>query len=145
MLTDTFGYWGFVLFAASLGIACLGAALEISLQVAYLFAQGFGWSWSENEPPRENARFSLVYTIVVVLASLILLTGIDPLKLTVFSMALTAATLPLAIVPFLVLMNDKHYVREFGNGWLSNAVVLFVIGLAFVLAVVTIPLQLFGG
>ncbi|HKC65757.1 MAG TPA: divalent metal cation transporter, partial [Pyrinomonadaceae bacterium] len=42
ILIDTFGYWGFILFAASLGIACLGAALEITLEIAYMVAQGFG-------------------------------------------------------------------------------------------------------
>jgi Mn2+/Fe2+ NRAMP family transporter len=145
ILTDAFGYWGFILFAASLGIACLGAALEISLEVAYFVAQGFGWNWSENQRPREEARFSLVYTIVIIAGALLVGVGIDPLKLTIFSMALTAATLPLAVVPFLFLMNDEHYVEEHRNGWLSNSVVLFIIGLAFVLAIVTIPLEIFGG
>jgi Mn2+/Fe2+ NRAMP family transporter len=60
-------------------------------------------------------------------------------------MALTAATLPVSIVPFLLLMNDKYYVRGYRNGWLSNTVVVFIIGLAFVLAIVTIPLQILGG
>jgi Mn2+/Fe2+ NRAMP family transporter len=145
ILTDAFGYWGFILFAASLGIACLGAALEISLEVAYFVAQGFGWNWSENQRPKKEARFSLVYTIVIILGAMLVVVGIDPLKLTIFSMALTAATLPLAVVPFLFLMNDEHYVEEHRNGWLSNGVVLFIIGLAFVLAVVTIPLEIFGG
>jgi hypothetical protein len=36
-------------------------------------------------------------------------------------------------------------VRVYRNGWFSNAVVLVIIGLAFVLAVVAIPLQIFGG
>jgi hypothetical protein len=31
------------------------------------------------------------------------------------------------------------------NGWFSNAVVLIIISIAFVLAVVSIPLQIFGG
>ena len=83
--------------------------------------------------------------MVILLGALIVLTGIDPLKLTVMSMALTAATLPLSIVPFLILMNDRKYLEEYTNGWLSNAVVIFVILLAFVLAVVSIPLQILGG
>jgi Mn2+/Fe2+ NRAMP family transporter len=66
-------------------------------------------------------------------------------KLTNFAMALTAATLPVAIVPFLFLMNDPRYTKEHGNGVLSNAVVLFIIGLAFVLALVAIPLEIVGG
>ncbi|MDX6614273.1 MAG: hypothetical protein QOD75_3459 [Blastocatellia bacterium] len=145
LLQDAFGHWGFILFVASLGIACLGAALEITLEMAYFAAQGFGWNWSENQPPKKEARFSLTYTIVVLLATLLVLTGIDPLKLTIMSMALTAATLPFSIVPFLILMNDRKYLEEHTNGWLSNTVVILIILLAFVLAVISIPLQIFGG
>jgi hypothetical protein len=36
-------------------------------------------------------------------------------------------------------------VRVYGNGWFSNAVVLVIIGIASVLALVAIPLQIFGG
>lgn len=145
LLVPVFGVWGFWLFVASLGIACLGATLEVTLEIAYLAAQGFGWNWSENQTPISEARFSLVYTIALLLGSLLVVTGIDPLKLTIFSMALTAATLPVSIVPFLFLMNDKDYVRDHGNGWFSNAVVVLIVALACVLALVTIPLQIFGG
>jgi hypothetical protein len=41
-------------------------------------------------------------------------------------------------------MNDRHYVGENPNGIFSNIIVLSIIGLASVLAIVTIPLQLFG-
>jgi Mn2+/Fe2+ NRAMP family transporter len=145
LLVPVLGKWGFWLFVASLGIACLGAVLEVTLQIAYLAAQGFGWNWSENQRPIEEARFSLTYTIVLLLGSLVVVTGIDPLNLTIFSMALTAATLPVSIVPFLFLMNDDEFVRDHRNGWFSNAVVLVIVGLACVLALVTIPLQIFGG
>ena len=69
----------------------------------------------------------------------------EPLKLINASMTLTAATLPVAIVPFLFVMNDARYVKNYPNGYISNAVVLLVIGLAFVLAIASIPLQLLGG
>jgi Mn2+/Fe2+ NRAMP family transporter len=145
LLVPVFGQTGFWLLVGSLGIACLGAAMEITLQMAYLTAQGFGWNWSENQKPIEEARFSFVYTVVIALGMLPVLFGFDPLTMTVYSMALTAATLPVSVVPFLFLMNDYSYVRVYRNGWISNAVVLSVIGLAFVLALVTIPLQIFGG
>jgi Mn2+/Fe2+ NRAMP family transporter len=145
LLVPVFGEWGFWLFVASLGIACLGATLEITLEIAYLAAQGFGWNWSENQRPIKEARFSLVYTLAVLLGSILVVIGIDPLGLTVFSMALTAATLPVSIVPFLFLMNDEDFVKEHRNGWFSNSVVVVIIGLACVLALVTIPLQIFGG
>jgi len=145
LLVPVFGYWGYWLLVASVGIACLGAALEITLEIAYFTAQGFGWNWSENQRPRDEARFAAAYTLTIILAALITITGIDPLKITIFSMALTAATLPVSIVPFLFLMNDYSYVRVYRNGWFSNAVVIAIISLAFVLAVVSIPLQIFGG
>jgi len=145
LLVPVFGAKGFWLLVASLGISCLGAALEITLQMAYLTAQGFGWNWSENQRPLDEARFSFAYTATIILGMLPVICGLDPLTMTVFSMAATAATLPVSIVPFLFLMNDYSYVRIYRNGWISNAVVLSIIGLAFVLAVVTIPLQIFGG
>ncbi|MEH2011884.1 NRAMP family divalent metal transporter [Nostoc sp.] len=145
MLTETLGYWGFVLFAASLGIACFGAALEVSLDTAYIVAQAFGWNWGENLKPKDAARFSLVYTVFVFLASLLMVFGIDPLQLTLFSMAITAVILPPVIIPFLVLMNDELYVGKYRNGWISNSVVIFTIALTFVLAIVAIPLEIIGG
>jgi Mn2+/Fe2+ NRAMP family transporter len=145
LLIPVFGQKGFWLLVGSLGIACFGAALEITLQIAYLTAQGFGWNWSENQRPLDEARFSFAYTVVILLGMLPSLVGLDPLTMTVFSMAATAATLPVSIVPFLFLMNDYSYMRVYRNSWFSNAVVLSIIALAFVLAVVTIPLQIFGG
>ncbi|AZO53481.1 MULTISPECIES: NRAMP family divalent metal transporter [unclassified Mesorhizobium] len=144
MLIPIFGFWGFVLFVASLGIACFGAAVEVGLQQAYLVAQGFGWDWGEDLKPRDDPGFSTVYTVSLFLAAIPIMLGLDPLKLTIFSMALTAASLPLTVVPFLFLLNDERYVGEHRNGIVSNAAVIFIITLAFVLAVVTIPLQIFG-
>lgn len=145
MLTHAFPFWGFVLFAASLGIACLSAALEIALSMSYATAQTFGWNWGEDLKPSKDARFSLVYTGAIFLSALIIAFGVDPLKLTLFTMSISAAVLPFVTLPFLLLMNDAKLLRQFKNGWLSNAVVLFVTILSIVLAVVSIPLAVIGG
>jgi Mn2+/Fe2+ NRAMP family transporter len=145
LMTTALPKWGFFLFAASMLFACLGAALETSLAIAYFFAQGFGWNWSENLTPSRNARFCFTYTIIILLAAVPLLLGANPFKVTVMSMALTAATLPLAVVPFLFLMNDPIYLGKHRNGWISNSVVAIVILISFVLAVISIPLQIIGG
>ncbi len=145
LMTTALPKWGFFLFAASMAFTCLGAVLEISLAVAYLFAQGFGWNYSENDAPARDARFTFVYTLIIVVATLPLLIGVDPVKITLVSMSLTAATLPIAVVPFLFLMNDPKYLGDHRNGWVSNTVVGFVILLAFVLSIVSIPLQIMGG
>jgi Mn2+/Fe2+ NRAMP family transporter len=144
LLSTPLGRAGFWLFVASLGVACFGAGLEIALQLAYLVAQGFGWRWGENLRPREAARFTLVYTLALPLAALVSVAGMDPLKLTVISMALTALSLPVTVVPLLVLMNDPLYLGEHTNGWISNAAVLVVSVIACIVALVAIPLQLMG-
>jgi Mn2+/Fe2+ NRAMP family transporter len=145
MLTDAFPFWGFLLFAVGLGIACLAASLEVALSMAYATAQTFGWNWGEDLDPREDARFSMVYTSVIALASLIILVGVDPLKLTILAMATEAAVLPFIALPFLILMNDRKLLKEHANGWISNTISVIVLLLALVLTVVSIPLAFLGG
>src|SRR3954463_10780187 len=92
-VTAPLGLWGYRIFAVALIIACMGAALELSLDIAYVYAQGFGWRWSKNIQPAQASRFTIVYTIFVCLAPLPIALGVDPLKLTMFSMAITALIL----------------------------------------------------
>jgi len=139
------GKWGYYLMAIGLFIACLGATLEIGLDISYVFSQAFGWNWGENQKPADATRFSTVFTAFIFLASILIFIGIDPLKLTLFSMAVTTVILPLIVLPFLVLMNDKNYVGEHTNGRIGNTVVFMVIILAALLAIVAIPLEILGG
>lgn len=145
LMTTALPRWGFYLFALSMLFACFGAALEISLAIAYFFAQGFGWNWSEDLEPSKDARFAFVYTIIILIAAVPLILHVDPIKVTMLSMALTSATLPLAIVPFLFLMNDPIYLGKYRNGWISNSVVAIIILISFVLSIISIPLQIIGG
>jgi Mn2+/Fe2+ NRAMP family transporter len=145
LMTTSLPKWGFTLFALSMLFACFGAALEISLAIAYFFAQGFGWNWGEDLAPAKDSRFCLTYTLIIMLAAIPLLIGIDPIKVTIMSMALTSATLPLAIAPFLLLMNDPVYLGKHRNGWISNSVVVIIVVISFVLAIIAIPLELIGG
>ncbi len=144
LLTQPFGQVGLVLFIAALGIACLGAALEVSLAAAYVFAQGAGWHYGVDKP-KAASRFTLTYTIFIVCAAALMATGIDPLQLTLLSMALTAVILPVAIAPILLLANDRDYVGKHKNRKFSNSVVVFTILVAAVIAIVAIPLEIMGG
>jgi Mn2+/Fe2+ NRAMP family transporter len=139
------GRWGVILFAASLGVGCFGAALEIALNFAYTAAQAAGWNWSEDIEPHEDARFSLVYTVVVAASTLVILSGIDPLRLTVLSMALTVMVLPIVVFPFLVLLNDEAYVGTHTNHRLGNIAVAVIVGAGFLMALVAVPLEILGG
>ncbi|HEV7485996.1 MAG TPA: divalent metal cation transporter [Thermoanaerobaculia bacterium] len=145
ILIPALGRWGLPLFAATLGVCCFGAAIEVSLATAYMVAQTLGWNWGENKKPDKEARFSMTYVIMLLLGGALLLTGIDPLKLTMYAMALTAVILPLIVLPFVVLLNDETYVHEHTNGPIGNTVVIVTIVLASIVAIVTIPLEIMGG
>jgi Mn2+/Fe2+ NRAMP family transporter len=145
LLGDPLGRAGFALFLATLCITCFGATLEIALAIAYLLAQGFGWEWSENLRPDADARFSVAYTVVLLLAAIPIALGADPLAMTNLSMTLTAASLPFTVVPLLVLMNDRDVMMRHVNGWVSNTALVVIAILSVALLVAALPLQLMGG
>ncbi|NUO37084.1 MAG: divalent metal cation transporter [Gemmatimonadaceae bacterium] len=145
LLASPLGRAGVALFLATLCITCFGSTLEITLSIAYLLAQGFGWEWSENLKPAKDARFAMVYTVVIVAAALPIAIGVDPLALTNLSMTLTAASLPLTVVPLLVLMNDREVLMKHVNGWMTNGALVLIALLSLVLFVAALPLQKLGG
>jgi Mn2+ and Fe2+ transporters of the NRAMP family len=101
--------------------------------------------WSENLKPCKDARFSSVYTVILVAAASLIVAGLDPLALTNVSMVLTAGSLPLTVVPLAAMMNDRDVMGKNCNGWISNFALLVVALLSLVLFVVALPLQIAGG
>jgi Mn2+/Fe2+ NRAMP family transporter len=145
MFVPAFGQWAIALFALSLGIGCIGAALELSLNTGYVLSQVFGWSWSANRPRAENARFSCAFTFILIAATGIALVGFDPLRLTMISVALTVVVMPLMVLPFLVLMNDTKFVKDRTNTPVGNALLAFLTLAGALFALVVIPLEILGG
>lgn len=145
MFVPVFNRWAVALFAVSLGIGCFGAAVEITLNAGYVFAQVFGWSWGANKPRREASRFCAAFTCVLMAALAVGLTGFDPLRLTMVSVALTVVIMPMVVLPFLVLMNDEKYVKQHTSGVIGNAFLAILTVLAGLFALVVVPLEMFGG
>jgi Mn2+/Fe2+ NRAMP family transporter len=144
-LSQPFGRWGFPLFCSALFVGCMGAALEIALDVSYITSQTFGWKWGENQLPAVEGRFPVIYTVALLLGTVPSLLGVDPLKFTMFSMSMTVVALPVIIAPLIVIMNDKRRLRKHTNHLLTNIAVVAIVLLSFVLAVIAIPAQVFGG
>ena len=145
LLTPALHHPGFVFFLATLAITCFGTTLEVALSVGYLLAQGFGWSWSENLPPSRDSRFAISYSLLILLAAIPILVGTDILALTNFSMVLTAASLPVSVVPMMLLMNDRDVMRKDVNGIVANVALAAFALLSIVLFLAAVPLQLRGG
>jgi Mn2+/Fe2+ NRAMP family transporter len=145
MFVPAYGRWAIALFALSLAIGCIGAALEISLNMGYVLSQVFGWSWSANKPRAENARFSFAFTLILMAAAAMAVLGFDPLRLTMISVALTVVVMPLMVLPFLVLMNDTKFVKNKTNTVVGNAILAALTVLGALMALIVIPLEILGG
>jgi Mn2+/Fe2+ NRAMP family transporter len=124
-------------------VACtFGAALETALSCGYTVSQYFGWQWGKLVPPRQAARFHLVVLASIVMAVIIGVTAIDPIKVTEYSIVLSAAALPLTYFPILVVANDRTYMGDDVNGRVRNAIAMFYMVLLTIVAIATIPLMI---
>jgi hypothetical protein len=67
------------------------------------------------------------------------------MQLTLISVALTVVIMPLVVLPFLVLMNDKTYVGQYTSGPVGNGILATLTVLGALMAIIVIPLEIFGG
>jgi hypothetical protein len=106
LLVPVFGHKGFWLLVASLGIACMGAAMEITLQIAYLTARvsaGTGVRTSDHSTKRASVLFTRSYCCSRRSSSS---PGRSVERHDCFD-GPDGGDSSLSIVPFLFLMNDE--------------------------------------
>lgn len=125
--------------------ATFGAALETSLSSGYTLAQYLGWSWGKFRRPAQAARFHLTMIVTLLVGTGILMTGVDPVKVTEYSVVFSAVALPLTYVPILVVANDPEYMGEHVNGRVMNALGTVFLVVILVAALAAIPLMIVTG
>jgi Mn2+/Fe2+ NRAMP family transporter len=140
--TVAMGKIGLALMIVGFFAATFGAALETSLSAGYTVAQFFGWQWGKFVRPREASRFHLVMLASIVLAVFAGLTAVDPVKVTEYSIVLSAAALPLTYFPILVVANDPDYMGDRVNGRFGNAIASVYLVIIVIVALATIPLMI---
>ncbi|MDQ1537494.1 MAG: hypothetical protein QOE58_1887 [Actinomycetota bacterium] len=121
--------------------ATFGAALETALSTGYSVSQYLGWQWGKRVAPREAARFHAVVLVAIILGSMLILTTLDPVKVTEYSLVFSAVALPLTYFPILVVANDAGYMGESVNGRVVNVLATGYLVLLTVVAVAAIPLM----
>jgi manganese transport protein len=122
--------------------AIFSAAIETGLSAGYTVSQFFGWQWGKYVRPREAALFHLVVIGSICLAIGLAFTTLDPIKVTEYSIVLSAAALPLTYFPILIVANDPTYVGEKTNSRPLNALAFVYLVLLIVVALATIPLMI---
>ncbi|MEV7806247.1 divalent metal cation transporter [Microbispora sp. NPDC088329] len=122
--------------------ATFGATLETALSSGYSLSQYFGWQWGKYVVPGRAARFHVTVLASVIVATALILTTIDPIKVTEYSLVFSAAALPLTYLPVLMIANDPDYMGQKVNGRFSNVLGSFYMVLLLVVALAAIPLML---
>jgi Mn2+/Fe2+ NRAMP family transporter len=122
--------------------ATFGAACETGLSVGYSVAQYFGWQWGKFVPPLRAARFHTMVLLSCVAAVGVLLTTVDPIMLTEYSVVFRAIALPLTYLPILVVANDRTYMGKHANGRLANVLGSIYLVIVVVASVAALPLML---
>jgi manganese transport protein len=140
--TLTLGKVGLATLLVGLFAATFGAALETALSSGYTIAQYFGWQWGKFVRPREAARFHTVVLATVIVAAIIGLSSVDPIKVTEYSLIFSAVALPLTYFPILVVANDPGYMGDKVNSRFSNFLGSVYLVIVLVAAAAAIPLML---
>ena len=134
------GRGGVWLALAGMFFAFAGAAIETAMSSAYGIAQFFGWPWGKFRAPRNAPRFVLSWMVVLALATLLILTGLDPLKVVEYSIVFSVVILPLTYLPMMVISRDPDVMGHYANGWLANTLGWGYLAIVSVAAVAAIPL-----
>jgi Mn2+/Fe2+ NRAMP family transporter len=139
------GVIGLVVVIIGFFAATFGAALETGLSAGYTVAQFFGWQWGKRVAPRQASRFHTVVIVSMLIGLAALLTTIDPIQLTEYSLVFSAAVLPLTYLPILVVANDRAYLGDRVNGRLANTLGVVYLVIIVIVAVAAIPLMIITG
>jgi Mn2+/Fe2+ NRAMP family transporter len=136
------GEIGLILALVGILFAVAGASIDTLFSGAYDLAQFCGFEWGRHKSPAGAPRFTLTWIVLLVLAMLAVMTGVDAVKLTEFAVIFSVVALPLTYLPILLVANDKAYMREYVNGRLANVVGILYLVIIMIVALTAIPLML---
>jgi Mn2+/Fe2+ NRAMP family transporter len=136
------GQIGLLLALVGILFAVGGAAIDTCFSGAYNVAQYFGWEWGKYRRPSGAPRFTIAWIVLLALALLVIMSGIDPVILTEYAVIFSVVALPLTYIPILLVANDRAYMGRYANGRLANTFGLIYLVVILVVAVSAIPLMI---
>ena len=134
------GQIGLVLALVGMLFAIGGAAVDSAFSGAYNLAQFLGWQWGRFRTNSGAPRFTITWIVMLFAAFCVVVTGVDPVLVTEFSVIFSAVALPLTYVPILLVANDRAYMGEYRNGRLANALGALYLVVILVISIAAIPL-----
>ena len=137
-----YGETGLLLALGGMMFCIGGAAIDSSFSASYNLAQFLGWEWGRYRGPKKAPRFTASWLIFLFLAMLIVLTGINPVEITEYSVVFAVVALPMTYLPILMIAGDRSFMGEHANGRFSSLLGWLYLALIIILAIAAVPLLL---
>jgi manganese transport protein len=144
MLAGALPFGKTALFLAVAGtFACLGgASIETALSGGYNICQFYKRPWGKNKKPSQVPLYTKSWMTMLTLATIIGVTGIDPLQLVNISIIFGMILLPLTYYPILRAASDRELMGKHVNSTWDRILGTVILVLILVAAVAAIPLMI---
>ena len=124
-------------------IACIGgAAIETALSGAYNVCQFYNFAWGKNRPAKEVPVFTIGWITMLILALIIVLTGVRALQLVNISIIFGMVVMPLTYYPILRAAADKKLMGKHVNTKFDSVIGIIFLVLIVAAALAAIPLMI---
>jgi manganese transport protein len=141
-MQGAFGETGLLLALGGMLFCVGGAAIDSSFAASYNLAQFLGWEWGRYKGPRGAPRFTASWLVFLLLGVAIVLSGINPVDITEYSVVFSVVALPLTYLPVLLIAGDRSFMGDHANGRLATFLGWLYFVVIVVLALAAIPLLL---
>jgi Mn2+/Fe2+ NRAMP family transporter len=117
------GGYAYLIFALCLANASILGAIIVPLSTAYYVCEAMGWEAGIDRSFSEAPQFMWIYTLTIVLGSLIVLIPGAPLVLLmVLSAVINGLMLPFVLVYATLLINEEKLMGRYVNNKVYNAI-----------------------
>jgi Mn2+/Fe2+ NRAMP family transporter len=137
-VANVLGRAGLAFFFVGAFAAFFAAAVETAMSSGYIVCQYFGWPWGKLVKPKEAPRFHFIILLTLLVATILIQSSADPIKVTEYAILFVAVAAPITYLPILLTANDPRYVGEKVNTPVSNFLAtafFFVLVLASIAAI----------
>lgn len=136
-----YGKIGLLIALGGMFFAIGGAAIETALCSAYNLCQFERWPWGKQKGPKSVPGFTSVWIIMFVLATIIILTGVDPVNVVEYSIIFAVVIMPLTFYPILSIANDRRQMGVYVNKGLARTLGWIYFVLLTIAAIAALPLM----
>jgi Mn2+/Fe2+ NRAMP family transporter len=119
-----------------------GAAIETALSGGYNLCQFFSKPWGKTQPPNKVRLYTTTWIAILLVALVIVATGIRPLLLVNISVVFGMVVLPLTYYPILRVAGDKKIMGKHVNSRFDDFLGIVFLLLITAAAVAAIPLMI---